>query len=79
MIESIVKMSSKHQIVIPSKIRKTLSIEAGDLLLCRIQDGEILLRPKPKSYSRYLRGLHKEVWSDVDVLQYTKQERKSWE
>lgn len=77
-MESMVKISSKSQIVIPSKIRKALSLASGDWLLCRIQDGEILLRPKPRSYARFLRGLHKELWTDIDPLQYVKQERKSW-
>ena len=78
-MEETVTISSKYQIVIPKKARKALKIETGDQLLCRVEGGELLLRPKPKSYTRFLRGLHKEVWQDVDVEQYVKQERKSWE
>ncbi|MCI0615792.1 AbrB/MazE/SpoVT family DNA-binding domain-containing protein [bacterium] len=72
-------MSSKHQIVIPKEVRQALKLQPGDHLLCRIEGDEILLRPKPKSYTKYLRGLHKNVWKDVDTAEYIKQERKSWD
>jgi AbrB family looped-hinge helix DNA binding protein len=77
-MQSIVKMSSKHQIVIPKEVRQALKLQPGDHLLCRIEGDEILLRPKPKSYAKFLRGLHKDVWKDVDAVEYIKQERKSW-
>ncbi len=77
-MQSIVKMSSKHQIVIPKEVRQALKLQPGDHLLCRIEGDEILLRPKPKSYAKFLRGLHKDVWKDVDAAEYIKQERKSW-
>ena len=78
-MESNVKVSSKYQIVIPRKARNALKIQAGDHLMCRVEKGEILLRPKPESYAKFLRGLHKELWEDVDAAQYVKQERRSWE
>jgi AbrB family looped-hinge helix DNA binding protein len=78
-MQSIVKMSSKHQIVIPKEVRLALKLQPGDQLLCRIERDEILLRPRPKNYARFLRGLHKDVWKNVDADQYIKQERKSWD
>jgi hypothetical protein len=38
-----------------------------------------VLRPKSTGYARRLRGLHKEVWRDVDATEYVRQERESWE
>jgi AbrB family looped-hinge helix DNA binding protein len=78
-MESNVKVSSKFQIVIPRKARNELKIQAGDQLMCRVENGEILLRPRPESYAKFLRGLHKELWEDADAAQYVSQERRSWE
>lgn len=78
-LQSIVKMSSKHQIVIPKDVRQALSLQPGDHLLCRIEGDEILLRPKPKSYTKFLRGLHKDVWRGVEARQYVREERRSWD
>ncbi len=36
-----VKVSSRHQIVIPSVARKELDIEAGDRLLVDVQNGSV--------------------------------------
>jgi len=38
-----VKITSKHQITIPSAIRKELDLEAGDRLLAQVRDGVIVL------------------------------------
>ena len=34
---------------------------------------------KPESYTAKLRGLHKEVWENVDANEYVASERDSWE
>ncbi len=78
-MESAVKISRKYQIVIPKKAREILQIEAGDHLLYRVEDGVIRLRPKPKSYAGLLRGLHREIWKDVDAKTYVRKERASWD
>lgn len=73
-----VKLSAKHQIVIPRDIRRQLGLAAGDGLLVEVQGNAILLVPRPRSYTRRLRGLHKEVWRDVDTAAYVREERKGW-
>jgi len=74
-----VKVSGKYQIVVPKDARKALKVQPGDYLLTAVEDGILLLRPQPRSYTKALRGLHKELWKDVDVENYLKQERKSWQ
>ena len=74
-----VKLSSKHQIVVPKAVREILKLQAGDHLLATVEDGILLLRPQPRSYTKALRGLHKDVWKDVDVENYLELERKSWQ
>lgn len=72
------KLSAKHQIVIPRDIRRQLGLAAGDELLVEVQGHAILLVPRPRSYTKRLRGLHKDVWRGVDAAAYVREERKGW-
>jgi len=76
---SVVKVSRKYQIVIPRKIREALGLQPGDRLLLRLENDRVVMRLRTRSLARHLRGLHKEVWQDVDALSYVEQERASWE
>jgi AbrB family looped-hinge helix DNA binding protein len=78
MVERI-KVSSKNQIAVPSNARRKLQIQPGDYLLVDVRDGCIILVPEPASYSQHLRGLHRESWSDVDPVEYVRQERDAWQ
>ena len=75
----VVRVSGKYQIVIPRRVREALGIRPGDQLLITVKGGEMLIRPKPKSYAEYLRGLHKEIWKGVEAEEYVREERESWE
>ncbi|RJP59403.1 MAG: AbrB/MazE/SpoVT family DNA-binding domain-containing protein [Deltaproteobacteria bacterium] len=74
-----VKLSSKCQVVIPKHVREALEIGPGDELLMKVKEGSLIIYPKPKSYTNYMMGLHKEVWKDVDTDSYLDKERNSWE
>lgn len=74
-----VKISSKHQISVPSAIRKELHLEAGDQLLASVRDGVIVLVPRRLDALEQLRGLHREIWADEDVQAYIDRERDSWD
>ncbi|MEO5918428.1 MAG: AbrB/MazE/SpoVT family DNA-binding domain-containing protein [Candidatus Limnocylindrales bacterium] len=52
-----VKVSTKHQIVVPSEARKRLGVEAGDRLSVEIQGDSLVLRKRPAKASERLRGL----------------------
>ena len=73
-----VTVSSKYQISVPAAARKKLHIEAGDRLLIDVRDGYIVLVPEPRDYSQHLRGLHRDVWEDVDAQDYVRREREAW-
>jgi AbrB family looped-hinge helix DNA binding protein len=77
-IKESVKVSSRHQISLPSRARRTLNIEAGDRLLVDIQDNMIILLPQPEDFVSYMAGLHKEIWQQVDTAEYLNQEREAW-
>jgi AbrB family looped-hinge helix DNA binding protein len=73
-----VKVSSRYQIAIPSAAREALDIEAGDRLLVDVQDGVIVLIPKPANYVGHMAGLYKEIWERVDTDKYLADEREAW-
>jgi AbrB family looped-hinge helix DNA binding protein len=75
----LVKISSKHQIAVPSAIRKELHQEAGDHLLARVRDGVIVLVPRRQEALDQLRGLHREIWAGEDVQAYIDEERDGWD
>jgi AbrB family looped-hinge helix DNA binding protein len=74
-----VKVSSRNQIVIPAEARKELGINPGDHLIVSVRDGYLFIMPKPENVLEHLRGLHKEIWADVDVEEYINQERDAWQ
>jgi AbrB family looped-hinge helix DNA binding protein len=71
------KVSSKYQIAVPSAARKLLDIESGDYLIADIREGSIVLIPEPRSHSRELRGLHSEIWRDIDPVEYVNNLREA--
>ncbi len=73
-----VKISNKHQIAVPASVRRKLSLKSGDYLLVEVEDGAIILVPKPVDPIEELRGLGREVWSGVDVQDYIDRERDGW-
>jgi len=76
---ALVKLSSRHQVVIPKKVRKRLALHAGDQLVVEVEGEKVVLRPRPKNYTNYMLGLGKEVWREIDATEYVRKERESWE
>ena len=74
-----VKVSSRYQIVVPRIARERLNIQSGDRLLVDVQDGVLILIPKPQDYVARMAGLHQEVWADVDTASYLEEEREAWQ
>jgi AbrB family looped-hinge helix DNA binding protein len=76
---ALVKLSSRHQVVIPKEARKRLGLHAGDQLVVEVEGGKVVLHPRPKNYTNYMLGLGKEVWQRIDATEYIRKERESWE
>jgi len=79
MVKVTTKISGKNQIVLPKEVREQLGVKAGDTLLFIIRDGEIIVRSRPASFTKAMRGLHKQVWEQIDVDRWLAEERKAWE
>ena len=72
------QISEKFQVVIPKEVRQKLDLQPRSTLLFLIYDDTVLIRPKPASFTDALRGLHQEVWKDVNVDEWLNEERSSW-
>lgn len=74
-----VKVSAKHQIVVPSRARRALGIEAGDRLTVEITPETIVLRPRARRAGARLRGLGSDMWQGLDPVEYVRQLREEWD
>jgi AbrB family looped-hinge helix DNA binding protein len=72
-----VKVSSKHQVAVPSEARKALGIKAGDRLTVLIRDHELALRPRSSRAVDRLRGLGGGYYGD-DPVAYIRALRDEW-
>lgn len=77
-MKALVTVSSKNQIIIPKAARDKFSIVPGDQLVLEVQGDSLIIKPCPKSYTKYLRGLHRSVWRKADAVEYVRKERESW-
>ena len=73
-----VKVSTKHQIVVPSAARRALGIQAGDRLDVEIRGDELVLTG-PRRASQRLRGLGADVWRGIDPVDYVRELRREWD
>ena len=73
-----VKVSSRHQIALPSSARHQLHIQPGDRLLVDVQDGMLVLIPERDSYVNSMAGLGRTVWTGIDTDAYMQDEREAW-
>ena len=73
-----VSLSTRGQLVIPKEARDKMGLQPGDKLTYDVTPDKITFRKTPKSYTEYMRGLHKEVWQDEDSEEYLKRERQIW-
>lgn len=83
-MEHIVKSESeirtRYQITIPEEIRTRAKLNIGDSLLWQYDDirQEIIVMPKPKSFSDKLWGLGKEMWEQEPTDEFIRKERSEW-
>lgn len=73
-----VKVSSKHQIAVPSEARKALGIKVGDRLEVEVRDGVILLRPRAGTVADRLYGTGRGIYGP-DPVAYVRALRDEWE
>lgn len=72
-----VKVSAKHQIVVPSEVRRKLGIKPGDRLRVEVRRGNVVLRPVASSAADRLYGLGRGLYGDP--VSYIRALRDEWE
>lgn len=72
------KVSDKYQVVIPKSVRNSINLKRGQILQVLEVDNGILLTPEKKWPDDYI-GMDKDIWSRVNVIDYLRTERDSWD
>ncbi len=74
-------MSAKRQVAIPAAIARELGLKPGDKLVAWIEEGKIVLQPRPPSWVDYVsgapHGLYGKTKEDVDA--YIREVREGWD
>ena len=73
-----VTVGPRFQVVIPKEVRVQLDVRPGEKLFVAVEGDLIVLRRVPSRPAHHLRGLHKEIWQNVDPLEYQRLERSAW-
>jgi bifunctional DNA-binding transcriptional regulator/antitoxin component of YhaV-PrlF toxin-antitoxin module len=75
------KLNKDRSVKIPEEILRKAGLKPGTEIIWLYDEGtgQILLMEKPDSFAKAMKGLGKEVWQDIDINEYVKEERKSWE
>jgi len=68
-------LSSKNQIVVPREAREALGVHPGDKLLVVVRGNTVIILPRPRSWTKTLRGLAKASYPEG----YLNKERDSWD
>lgn len=71
---SVVRLSSKNQIVLPREAREAMRLKGRDELLVVVKNGITVIMPKPQSYRRSVSGLGKGMYGPSHLPR----ERRSW-
>jgi len=72
------KVSDKYQVVIPKAVRQSLKLKKGQTLQVLEADGAVLMRPEKQWPDDYI-GMDKDIWNKVNVLDYIRNDRDSWD
>lgn len=72
-----VKVSSKHQIIVPAQVRRELGIKAGDRLSVEVRGQELVMRQDGSAVDR-LYGAGKGMYGP-DPVAYVRALRDEWE
>jgi bifunctional DNA-binding transcriptional regulator/antitoxin component of YhaV-PrlF toxin-antitoxin module len=75
------KLNQDLSIKIPEQILIKAGLKPGAEIIWLYDEdaSQILLMKKPDSFAKAMKGLGKEVWEDIDVNVYIKEEREIWE
>lgn len=71
-------VSDKYQVVIPKEIREKLAIKRGQKLVAHALDSYLVMHIQTTNYTKKLQGLGKNLWKNIDPIEYIRKEREQW-
>ena len=76
-----ITISSKRQITIPSRMAKQLGLQAGGVMVARVDDGKIVLTPRPRSWVEWVSGSLKGTYGSTkeEIDAYVREVRQGWD
>jgi AbrB family looped-hinge helix DNA binding protein len=76
-----VTISSKRQITIPAAMARELGLEPGGKLVARLEEGSLVLTPRPKDWLEYITGGPTGVYGRTkdEVDAYIREVRQGWD
>ncbi|NLK50833.1 MAG: AbrB/MazE/SpoVT family DNA-binding domain-containing protein [Syntrophomonadaceae bacterium] len=79
-MKSTVTISSKRQITIPANMFRLLNLQQGQKLIVEVDEGRLIISPRPDSLTKELRGLTKGLFGKTasEIDDYLKKERDEW-
>lgn len=77
----ILKIDFRGRLYFPKAVRDFLGVEPGSEVLVRIDERNrrLIIKKKPESWTDYSKGLGKEIWKGIDVDEWLRKERDSWD
>ncbi len=73
-------ISSKYQITLPARLVRELGLEPGDKLAVELDDGRLILHPRPKDWLSYtagsMPGYYGKTKEEIDA--YLREVRGDW-
>ena len=69
-------LGAANSVTFPSEACALLGAAPGDELLVLVQQGHVVIMPKPEDFAAAMRELCPEMWQDG--IEYLKEERDSW-
>ncbi|MCH7812287.1 MAG: AbrB/MazE/SpoVT family DNA-binding domain-containing protein [Chloroflexi bacterium] len=73
-------ISSKYQITLPARLVRELGLEPGDKLAVELEDGRLILHPRPKDWVSYtagsMPGYYGKTKEEIDA--YLREVRGEW-
>ena len=73
-------ISSKNQITLPARLLREIGLKAGDQVAVEIEDGCLLLHPRPKDWVSYTAGSMPGYYGKTkeEIDEYLREVRGSW-
>lgn len=74
------KITSKGQITIPKKVRKTLGLKSGKRIVFLIEEGRAIMMPKTEDPIKKLKELRNKIhFTQKEIEEMIKESKKTWD